>query len=91
MADHDETGGWVFSDDYHQWQDGRSLLLSSSYRHGDEGALDLSGWGVGFFTIKSDRKSDDWEASASWPSPHSLQDLNGHYHKSYFQTLRGVS
>lgn len=63
MTDHDETGGWVFSDEYHQWQDekpnGNGIIRGGSITH-----LMTFGWGAGLYSIRTDDKEN---ISASWP------------------------
>lgn len=63
MTNHDETGGWVFSDEYHRWQDekpnGTALFRGGTVSH-----LAALGWSAGLYSVKTDDKEN---VSASWP------------------------
>jgi hypothetical protein len=68
------TGDWIFSDEYHRWQDRNRQI---GYRHGHQRVAEYSGWYVGLFSIKTDEtaKSD----MANWPEPGRRNDLEGPY------------
>lgn len=89
MPDYDETGGWVFSDEFHRWQDDRNQVRYGVHRNGSELELTEIGWSAGMFKLKPTTPkvgSNDFEdACASWPIPVLLEDLNGLYHSSYLQ------
>jgi hypothetical protein len=87
MPDYDETDGWIFSDEYHQWQSDQSMAFMSSHRFGEECMVDKAGWYIGLFTVKSDQMAAE-VARAAWPDPNSRQDLYGPYHDGYYEFTR---
>ena len=63
---HDETKGWIFSDEYHAILDAR---VEKTWRMTHE----RLGLYSGAFTIKDDKVSS--KASARWPVPRSFERL----------------
>jgi hypothetical protein len=69
--DTDETGGWIFSDAYHAWQDGQiDRTKTVLYRPGNWETVKTMGWWVGLFTIRGGEP-----AMARWPRPMQTDDL----------------
>ena len=72
----DETGGWIFSDEYHAWQDTQAR---TSYRHGSASWLRTYGWSAALYSIKSDTTDVyRWDVAyhaSSWPDPPPAHDL----------------
>lgn len=65
----DETGEWIFSDEYHDWQDtqmSRGRLLRP-------GAIPGSHPAVALFQVKPQSEQD---IKASWPEPRWTDDLS---------------
>ena len=64
----DETDGWIFSDEYHLWQD---LHPISSYRMGGSTIVIEYGWYLGIYQVKGgDGISSEPDVdAASWPEP----------------------
>jgi hypothetical protein len=76
MPDYDETGGWIFSDDYHYWQDTR---LSTGARFGGEANIHDCGWAIGLYGFRTDYIGPFCynPKAASWPVPYPNLDLDG--------------
>jgi hypothetical protein len=72
--DWDETQGWIFTPEYHDWQDSQE---AGEYRNGDEIQVSEHGWWTGLFSVKSDPvKILSWGTIARWPDPFDEQDLS---------------
>ena len=65
---YDETKGWIFSDDYHEWQDNHS---STSLRYGGL-TIEFYGWYLGLYQIKA---QDMGDTLSQWPEPIGIDDL----------------
>jgi hypothetical protein len=74
MLAHDETNGWIFTDEYHRWQDKHRKM---GYRHGTLSWLENSGWYIGLYSIKWDNRLKPGPDAATWPDPPPHQDLDG--------------
>jgi len=78
-----ETGEWIFSDEYHEWQDKESSYDTAStvavqYREYGN-SFERKGWYVGLFDVKGNGQGD---TAARWPKPYSFDDLDlvtGHH------------
>jgi len=60
----DETNGWIFSDEYHTWQDGRS--------HGNWRSAEFGCFSIKECSTRPQPNSD----SGRWPNPWPFQDLD---------------
>lgn len=70
----DETDGWIFSDEYHDWQD--EDVWPGSYRY--VSAIEHTGWYLGLYEIKEDPVETfiGSTAAAKWPTPRGSDDLD---------------
>ena len=73
MERHDETDGWIFSDEYHREADEH---WTKSWRPGTASMLNQFGWYVGLYTIKEDLTESFDKSAARWPSPFWNQYVN---------------
>jgi len=58
-------GDWIFSDEYHNWQDDQAR---GNWRHGTETVLTELGWYYGAFQMKP-TNSGSMLDQAKWPEP----------------------
>ena len=73
----DETAGWIFSDEYHAWQDQQR---AGAYRPGRMTVLwERYGAAVGLFSIKRQEHNEInpiLGVSARWPEPFERQTID---------------
>lgn len=67
----DETDGWIFSDDYHAWQE---APRRGGYRPGTAPQVRDLGWYIGLWTEKP--LAEDGTEVAQWPEPLGRHDLD---------------
>jgi len=72
-----ETGEWIFSDEYHAWQDEQALRAARRYDHHRPDPNDIMaiGWRLGLYSVVGHTQS----AQASWPEPTRWHDLDGSF------------
>lgn len=74
MSAYDETDGWIFTREYHRWQDRQN---HNRWRHGNAADIANQGWYVGLYSIKYDHPAliDD-SVAATWPKPTAVHRLD---------------
>jgi hypothetical protein len=85
MTRYDETDGWIFSDEYHQWQDEVGIqrreasAVTGNWRPGGEFALRDLGFERGLYGFKPNGeqyREPNPAIAAEWPKPLLKFDLD---------------
>ena len=66
----DETDGWIFSEEYHAWQE---RPHTAGYRPGSAPQVRDRGWYIGLYTVKPLELDS---STAQWPKPLRHHDID---------------